>query len=104
MVCELSPSDRSSRCLINNPRKCPRTLTRGTFLSGHRRRRDDWYHSSDATSGGISLRSDPVVNVGASLQDASAKSEAAGSGTEVTPVAQRGDRGADEVRCLGDRQ
>jgi len=54
--------------------------------------------------GGVSLCSDPILHVVQSVDDAAADAEAVRSGAEVSPVAQGGDRGADQVGGLGDRE
>ena len=60
--------------------------------------------SRDAALACISLHSDPGIKVSAPVEDPSTNSEAERTATKVAPIAQRGDRASNEVRCLGDGQ
>jgi hypothetical protein len=50
----------------------------------------------------VVLFDDPLVEVVGAVEDAAAEAEAAGSGAEVTPVAQGGDGCAEQVSYFGD--
>jgi hypothetical protein len=60
--------------------------------------------SRDIALACISLRGDPGIEVTAPVQDPSTNSDAERPATKVAPIAQRGDRAANDVRYLGDRQ
>jgi hypothetical protein len=60
--------------------------------------------SRDTALACISLHGDPRIEVSAPVEDSSTNPEAERPATKVTPIAQRGNRAANELRCLGDGQ